>query len=178
MIASMSSSVTVPACECGCAAVSAGGCRCPVRMQKSLAHGSELRALHPDLHNSIVAAYDSTGRCNAGTRSLKQPNTPKNGTGQSATHGPKWAGRGTTAHRVVENHLGAIADHGEQVVLVDALGRLRQPPLLDHQRVQPQLLVGLLDDLACCAATVSDKMYKSRPTCRIVLKKPDEEASH
>ncbi len=51
------------------------------------------------------------------------------------------------AHCVVEDHLSAVADHGEQVVLVDALGGLRQPPLLDHQRVQPQLLVRLLDDL-------------------------------
>ncbi len=46
-----------------------------------------------------------------------------------------------------EDHLRAVADHGQQVVLVGALGVLRQPPLLDDQRVQPQLLVRLLDDL-------------------------------
>ena len=39
------------------------------------------------------------------------------------------------------------AHHGQQVVLVDALGRLHQTPLLDDQRVQPQLLVRLLNHL-------------------------------
>ena len=43
-----------------------------------------------------------------------------------------------------EHHLGAIANHGQQVVLVHRGLVVGEPPLLDDHGVQLQLLEGLL----------------------------------
>ena len=57
--------------------------------------------------------------------------------------------------------LRAVLDHGQQVVLAHLRRALRQAALLDDERVEPQLLVCLLDHLRT-RATRLELVLRSR----------------
>lgn len=46
-----------------------------------------------------------------------------------------------------EDLLSTILDHGQQIIFAHLAGVLSEPALLDHQSIEPQLLVRLLNDL-------------------------------